>query len=506
MFRLDEWRAGATAAKRGSVLEGRLWVAIHLSVAALVAGTPTGLSAAAEDVPRGPYYRVKGLPAGATVSGGQTNAEHTWMVPLWAVDDLKIEIPSGLSGNLDLLFGLVDDDDVVLSERTVEVRVTPAVVAAPSGDAADGGRGAGQRKQAASTASNAARGATREPAGATSMSVGPGGRPEDAPLGPYVRIKGLPGGVTLSGGYTDAGRPWTVPLANGERAWMVPLRTLDDIKIEISSGLSGNLDLLFGLVDDDGVVLSERTVEVRVTPAVVATPSRLEPGATQSMDAAVTPPPPPLSGEALDAVVATSASPPSGAASGEAAAVAGGPEPKAAQREDAVVAPSASPPSGAASGEAAAVAGGPEPKAAQREDAVVARSAPPPRGAASGEAVAAAPSGSEPKAAQRKDATVATAAPSAIGLAATFVKRGQDFIANGDLAAARLVLRRAADGGDAQAAHLLGSTYDPAVFKQLKVIGLAPDPAQARVWYQRAVDLGSAEAVRRLEPLAQGAR
>ena len=98
------------------------------------------------------------------------------------------------------------------------------------------------------------------------MSVGPGGRPEDAPLGLFVRIKGLPDGVTLSGGYTNAGRPWTVPLANGERAWMVPLRVLDDIKIEISSGLSGNLDLLFGLVDDDGVVLSERTVEVRVTP------------------------------------------------------------------------------------------------------------------------------------------------------------------------------------------------------------------------------------------------
>jgi hypothetical protein len=89
---------------------------------------------------------------------------------------------------------------------------------------------------------------------------------------------------------------------------------------------------------------------------------------------------------------------------------------------------------------------------------------------------------------------------------ATLVKRGRDFIANGDLASARLVLRRAADGGDAQAALLLGSTYDPATFKQLKVIGSAPDPAQARAWYQRAADLGSAEAVRRLEPLAQGAR
>jgi TPR repeat protein len=88
---------------------------------------------------------------------------------------------------------------------------------------------------------------------------------------------------------------------------------------------------------------------------------------------------------------------------------------------------------------------------------------------------------------------------------AALVKRGRDFIANGDLASARLVLRRAADGGDAQAALLLGSTYDPAMFKQLRVIGSAPDPAQARVWYQRAAELGSAEAVDRLEGLAEGA-
>jgi hypothetical protein len=89
---------------------------------------------------------------------------------------------------------------------------------------------------------------------------------------------------------------------------------------------------------------------------------------------------------------------------------------------------------------------------------------------------------------------------------AALVKRGRDFIANGDLAAARLVLRRAAETGDAQAALLLGSTFDPATFEQLKVIGSAPDAAEARRWYQRAVELGSAEAVQRLEPLARGAR
>lgn len=86
------------------------------------------------------------------------------------------------------------------------------------------------------------------------------------------------------------------------------------------------------------------------------------------------------------------------------------------------------------------------------------------------------------------------------------VKRGRDFIANGDLAAARLVLRRAANAGDAQAALLLGTTFDPATFEKLQVIGAAPDPAEARNWYQRAIELGSVEAERRLAPLARDAR
>jgi hypothetical protein len=86
------------------------------------------------------------------------------------------------------------------------------------------------------------------------------------------------------------------------------------------------------------------------------------------------------------------------------------------------------------------------------------------------------------------------------------VERGRNFIANGDLAAARLVLRRAADGGDSQAAFLLGTTFDPVTFQRLHVIGAAPDPTEARNWYQRAAELGLTEAKRRLAPLARGAR
>jgi hypothetical protein len=82
------------------------------------------------------------------------------------------------------------------------------------------------------------------------------------------------------------------------------------------------------------------------------------------------------------------------------------------------------------------------------------------------------------------------------------VKRGEDFIASGDLAAARLVLQRAAEGGDAGAALTLAGTYDPLVLEKLGVQGLSADIAKARAWYERAKEFGSTEAPRRLEMLA----
>jgi len=86
------------------------------------------------------------------------------------------------------------------------------------------------------------------------------------------------------------------------------------------------------------------------------------------------------------------------------------------------------------------------------------------------------------------------------------VKRGKDFVANGDLAAARVALQRAAEASDAEAALALAATYDPLVLRGLGVYGFAPDVALARSWYERAKQLGSAEAPRRLESLASGAR
>ena len=85
---------------------------------------------------------------------------------------------------------------------------------------------------------------------------------------------------------------------------------------------------------------------------------------------------------------------------------------------------------------------------------------------------------------------------------ASLLKRADALVASGDVAAARLVLRRAADAGDAHAAMTLAETYDPAFLEKLGVHGFVPDLAMAQSWYEKARVLGSAEAPQRLETLA----
>src|SRR5258705_3728000 len=85
---------------------------------------------------------------------------------------------------------------------------------------------------------------------------------------------------------------------------------------------------------------------------------------------------------------------------------------------------------------------------------------------------------------------------------AASLRRADDLIASGDLAAARLVLRRAANAGDAQAAMTLAGTYDPVILEKRGVHGFVPDVAMARVWYEKAKKFGSGEGPQRLELLA----
>jgi TPR repeat protein len=86
------------------------------------------------------------------------------------------------------------------------------------------------------------------------------------------------------------------------------------------------------------------------------------------------------------------------------------------------------------------------------------------------------------------------------------VKRGEEFIAVGDFVSARPVFQRAAETGSANAAFMLAGTYDPLVLDRIRAIGVVPDIAKARLWYEKAKSLGSPEAARRLELLIQQRR
>jgi hypothetical protein len=81
---------------------------------------------------------------------------------------------------------------------------------------------------------------------------------------------------------------------------------------------------------------------------------------------------------------------------------------------------------------------------------------------------------------------------------AALMNRAKGLIAIGDIAPARLLLERAADAQEASAALLLAQTYDPAVLGTQDMRSITPDPATARIWYQKAAQLGSLDARQRL--------
>ena len=84
---------------------------------------------------------------------------------------------------------------------------------------------------------------------------------------------------------------------------------------------------------------------------------------------------------------------------------------------------------------------------------------------------------------------------------AALLKRAKSLLSIGDITSARLLLERAADAQEAEAALMLAGTYDPQVLGSQDLRSITPDPAAAKVWYQKAAQLGSADAKRRLGQL-----
>jgi hypothetical protein len=89
-------------------------------------------------------------------------------------------------------------------------------------------------------------------------------------------------------------------------------------------------------------------------------------------------------------------------------------------------------------------------------------------------------------------------------LAEKLVAQGERYLAQADVVSARLLFRRAAEGGFALGAIRLAATYDPAELSRLRIEGVAADEGEARKWYEHARALGAPEAEEHLARL--GAR
>lgn len=110
-----------------------------ISAAATIIATPgseTRLTVEikpSDDPPRNTFVRVRGLPQRLSLSDGHAIAPGTWAIPLFALANLKLAVPSGVEGRSDLTLALVDIDGNVISEaRTALIYGVSALPAAPA--------------------------------------------------------------------------------------------------------------------------------------------------------------------------------------------------------------------------------------------------------------------------------------------------------------------------------------------------------------------------------------
>lgn len=277
----------------------------------------------------------------------------------------------------------------------------------------------------------------------------------------YLRIKGLPLSAKLSEGHVVTPGVWAVPLA-----------ALSSLRVMAPLAGSGRTELSLALVAIDGGVLAESRASLVVAPAWLLGSQTFRQsgprtdGGTLQTSTAFAPEPPKVEPPKVDAP--------------RVANVPAVPAPAAPQ----IVVP-------------APVAATPPPPVA-----VAALPPSPP------------PAPQPPAARPIVVAPAATVGPAAIPPAAvpalkaedraraeSMMQRGDAFLAQGNMAAARQFYRRAADIGFAPAAVRLGGTFDPAELASLAVVGIQPDLKEARMWYERARELGAGEAAARLSRL-----
>jgi hypothetical protein len=81
---------------------------------------------------------------------------------------------------------------------------------------------------------------------------------------------------------------------------------------------------------------------------------------------------------------------------------------------------------------------------------------------------------------------------------AVLLARGDALVSRADVTAGRLFYERAVAAGNAEAAIRLGASYDTSFLAQARIRGVRADPVLAAYWYERARELRAVEAA---EPL-----
>jgi hypothetical protein len=84
---------------------------------------------AQETLPKNSFIRIRGLPAVVAVSSGYAVAPGAWFVPLIAVPNLTIVVPSGVQEKSEVAIDLVKDDGSVLAQARTLLMVAPAAPA-----------------------------------------------------------------------------------------------------------------------------------------------------------------------------------------------------------------------------------------------------------------------------------------------------------------------------------------------------------------------------------------
>jgi hypothetical protein len=75
------------------------------------------------EIPGRSFVRVRGLPATAALTEGHSIAPGVWAVPLHALTELKVNLPTGVSGQSELVITLVNVDGTILAEASCALLV-----------------------------------------------------------------------------------------------------------------------------------------------------------------------------------------------------------------------------------------------------------------------------------------------------------------------------------------------------------------------------------------------